>query len=93
MLNPSSREVACGARCVTVKPKSFKILEFLVRHAEQLVTRELIFSHVWGYSFDPGTKVLEVQLSYIRRILIGLGCAVKIDTHRGRGLRLRACDS
>ncbi|MFJ4112483.1 winged helix-turn-helix domain-containing protein [Pseudomonas sp. NPDC089758] len=65
-----------------------RILELLVRHADQVFSRQTIFLNVWGYHFDPGTKVLEVQLSYLRRVLAALGCAVKIDTHRGQGLRL-----
>ncbi|WP_442119961.1 winged helix-turn-helix domain-containing protein [Pseudomonas sp. SAS7] len=88
-LDTSSREVVCGLRRIPVKAKSFRILELLVRHADQVVSRQTIFLNVWGYHFDPGTKVLQVQLSYLRRVLAAMGCALKIDTHRGQGLRLR----
>lgn len=92
-LNPVSREVSCGTRRIVVKATSFKILTLLIRHADQIVSRQSIFSDVWGYGFDPGTKVLEVQLSYLRRTLTALESVVQIKTHRGRGLRIQVLRS
>ncbi|WP_374725990.1 winged helix-turn-helix domain-containing protein [Pseudomonas hunanensis] len=89
VLNPVSREASCGTRRIVMKATSFRILSLLIRHADQLVSRQSIFSAVWGYGFDPGTKVLEVQLSYLRRSLTALESAVQIHTHRGRGLRIQ----
>lgn len=61
-----------------------------MENAEQTVSRTTLYSVVWGMHFDPGTKVLEVQLTYLRKVLISLGCNVRIHTHRGLGLRLYA---
>ncbi|HEK1011271.1 TPA: winged helix-turn-helix transcriptional regulator [Pseudomonas putida] len=92
-LNPVSREASCGTRRIVVKATSFKILTLLILHADQIVSRQSIFSDVWGYGFDPGTKVLEVQLSYFRRTLTALESVVQIKTHRGRGLRIEVLRS
>ncbi|MFK0344267.1 winged helix-turn-helix domain-containing protein [Pseudomonas asiatica] len=73
-----------------IKATSCRLLAYLMESAEQIVSRRTLFSVVWGMNFDPGTKVLEVQLTYLRKVLLSLDCNVRIHTHRGAGLRLYA---
>ncbi|MFJ4066218.1 winged helix-turn-helix domain-containing protein [Pseudomonas sp. NPDC089996] len=73
-----------------IKATSCRLLASLMESAEQVVSRTTLFAVVWGIHFDPGTKVLEVQLTYLRKVLLSLGCNVRIHTHRGVGLRLYA---
>lgn len=82
------REVGCKSNDIILKPMSYRILEFLVRNSETLVSRKEIFQHIWGYDFDPGTKVLDVQICYLRKILVDLECSVSIVTLRRKGLLL-----
>jgi two-component system, OmpR family, copper resistance phosphate regulon response regulator CusR len=58
----------------------------LLRHADQVLSREQLLSHVWGYSFDPTTNLVNVYVSALRH---KLGADV-IETVRGAGYRLRA---
>nr|ELU0815830.1 winged helix-turn-helix domain-containing protein [Pseudomonas putida]HDS1006271.1 winged helix-turn-helix domain-containing protein [Pseudomonas putida] len=75
---------------MVIKATSCRLLAFLMERAEQVVPCTTLFADVWGFQFDPGTKVLEVQLTYLRKVLLALGCNVRIHTHRGIGLRLHA---
>lgn len=88
-LDLSRREACCGDRKSRVKATPFKLLVLLATNADAIVSRQTMFAQVWGYDFDPGTKIIDVQLNYLRKMLVTLECAVKIDTHRGKGLRLR----
>ncbi|WP_372028396.1 winged helix-turn-helix domain-containing protein [Pseudomonas kurunegalensis] len=91
-LSALTRQVVCNARCVRLKPTGFNMLVFLMENAEQIVSRESLLFNVWGYSFDPGTKILEVQLNYLRKNLVTLQSSIVIQTIRGRGLRLYRSD-
>jgi DNA-binding response OmpR family regulator len=62
------------------------MLEVLIRHAGQVLSREQLLSHVWGYDYDPGSNVVDVYVGYLRRKL-GAG---SIETVRGMGYRLVA---
>ncbi|WP_371263217.1 winged helix-turn-helix domain-containing protein [Pseudomonas sp. NBRC 111118] len=73
-----------------IKATSCRLLETLMRNRELIVSRSELLGAVWGDHFDPGTKILEVQLNYLRKVLLALGCNVRIHTHRGLGLRLCA---
>jgi two-component system, OmpR family, response regulator len=61
------------------------MLEVLMRHAGQVLSREQLLSHVWGYDHDPGSNVVDVYVGYLRK---KLGADV-IETARGMGYRLR----
>jgi DNA-binding response OmpR family regulator len=63
----------------------FSLLETLLRHADQVLSREQLLSHVWGYSFDPTTNLVNVYVNSLRK---KLGSDV-IETVRGIGYRLR----
>ena len=62
-----SRRVARGARAIVLKPREFKLLEFLMRHADQVVTRTMLLENVWDYHFDPQTNVVDVHVSKLRQ--------------------------
>jgi DNA-binding response OmpR family regulator len=66
--------------------KEFSLLETFLRHPGQVLSREQLLSHVWGYDFDPGSNVVDVYVGYLRRKL----GAERFETVRGMGYRLRA---
>ncbi len=62
-----SRRVTRGARAITLQPREFKLLEYLLRHANQVVTRTMLLEAVWEYNFDPQTNVVDVHISKLRQ--------------------------
>ena len=85
-LDVRTRRAAVGDRNVELTAREFALLETLMRHAGQVMSREQLLSHVWGYDFDPGSNVVDVYVRYLRR---KLGAGV-IETVRGMGYRLPA---
>jgi DNA-binding response OmpR family regulator len=81
-----TRRVQSDGREVHLTTREFELLAYLARHPDQVLSREQILNAVWGFDFDPGTKVLEVYIGYLRRKL-GDG---PIETVRNVGYRLRA---
>ena len=70
-------------------PKEFALLEYLLRHADQVVTRMMILNHVWNYDFDPGTNVVDVHVRRLR-LKVDEGQKVRlIHTVRGVGYVLK----
>jgi DNA-binding response OmpR family regulator len=84
-----SRRVDCGGRAVELTAREFEVLAYLLRHPDQVLSREQILGAVWGFDFDPGTKVLEVYVGYLRRKLRAAGDDDPIETVRNVGYRLR----
>jgi two-component system OmpR family response regulator len=76
-MDPLTRKVTRGARAITLQPREFKLLEYLMRHAGQVVTRTMLLENVWDYHFDPQTNVVDVHISKLRQ---------KIDTEFERPL-------
>jgi DNA-binding response OmpR family regulator len=88
-LDSSTRRVLVGDREVDVSGREFALLDTLLRHAGQVLTREQLLSQVWGYDFEPGSNVVDVYVRYLRR-KVGTD---RIETIRGVGYRLReSCD-
>ena len=79
-----------GGRRVDLAPKEWALLELFMRHPDQLLSRSQILARVWDYDFDPGTNVVEVYVSYLRRKLNQSGLRPLIRTVRGAGYRLRS---
>ena len=79
---------ATGARS-QLTAREFDLLAYLMRHPDQVLSREQILNAVWGFDFDPGTKVLEVYVGYLRRKLGDAESTDPIETVRGVGYRLR----
>lgn len=84
------RSVARGGRKIDLKPKEFQLLEFLLRHSEQVVTRAMLLEAVWNYHFDPQTNVIDVHISNLRAKIDLAGLPPLIHTVRGAGYRLSA---
>mgnify|MGYP006274207935 CR=1 FL=1 len=85
-----TRTVKRGDSEIELQPREFKLLEFLIRHAGQLVTRTMLLEGVWDYHFDPKTNVVETHISRLRSKLTAGGRADVIETIRGSGYLLRA---
>jgi two-component system, OmpR family, response regulator len=62
-----SRRVSRGSRAINLQPREFKLLEYLMRHANQVVTRTMLLEAVWNYNFDPQTNVVDVHISKLRQ--------------------------
>jgi len=62
-----SRKVSRGSRPIVLQPREFKLLEYLMRHAGQVVTRTMLLENVWDYHFDPQTNVVDVHISKLRQ--------------------------
>jgi DNA-binding response OmpR family regulator len=84
-LDLKSRRATVRDETVDLTTREFALLETLLRHAGQVLTREQLLSHVWGYSFDPTTNLVNVYVNSLRK---KLGADV-IETVRGVGYRLR----
>ena len=61
-----SRKVERGGRTIELRPREFALVEYLMRHPGRVLSKTMILSHVWGYSFDPGTNVVDVLVSRLR---------------------------
>jgi two-component system OmpR family response regulator len=66
-LDPLSRRAARGDRSIALQAREFKLLEYLMRHAGQVVTRTMLLENVWDYQFDPQTNVVDVHISKLRQ--------------------------
>jgi DNA-binding response OmpR family regulator len=89
-LDLRTRRVDRAGREVRLTAREFELLAYLARHPDQVLSREQILNAVWGYDFDPGTKVLEVYVGYLRRKLGTDNGDGPIETVRNVGYRLRA---
>jgi two-component system, OmpR family, response regulator len=84
-----SRKVERGGKPVELRPREFALLEYLMRHPGRVLSKTMILSHVWGYSFDPGTNVVDVLVSRLRD-QVDEGFATRmIHTVRGAGYVLK----
>lgn len=84
------RTVSRGGRRIELQPREFRLLEYLLRHAEQVVTRTMLLEAVWDFHFDPQTNVVETHVSRVRaKIDRGFGAEL-IQTVRGAGYVIRA---
>lgn len=88
VLDVVRHEVRVGDQLLDVTPKQFALLEHLLRYSGEVVTRAMLLSSVWGYSFDPGTNLVEVHIAQLRRKLEGAGVPDLIRTLRGVGYRV-----
>jgi two-component system, OmpR family, response regulator len=84
-LNLLSRKVMRGALEIELQTREFKLLEYLLRHKGQIVTRTMLLEHVWDYHFDPQTNVIDVHISRLRRKIDDDAKGSLIQTVRGAG--------
>jgi DNA-binding response OmpR family regulator len=85
-LDMRSRRASIQGKTIELSAREYTMLEVLMRHAGQVLSREQLLSHVWGYDHDPGSNVVDVYIGYLRK---KLGPDL-IETARGMGYRLRA---
>ncbi len=84
-----SRRAFCAETEIVLKPKEFSLLKYLMENAGAIVSRAMIMSSVWGYDFDPGTKILDVHISHLRDKIYGACGARLIHTVRRCGYVFR----
>jgi DNA-binding response OmpR family regulator len=84
-----SRKVERAGRTIELRPREFALLEYLMRHPGRVLSKTMILSHVWGYSFDPGTNVVDVLVSRLRDQVDEGFDRKMIHTVRGAGYVLK----
>lgn len=84
-----ARNVRRAGRHIELQPKEFALLEYLMRHAGQVVTRTMLLENVWDYSFDPQTNVIDVHISRLRQKIDKDFDRQLLHTVRGSGYSLR----
>jgi two-component system OmpR family response regulator len=89
-LNLSTRRAEQNGREVDLTPTELSLLELLMRHAGQVVTRRMLCEHLWGFDWNGTTNVIEVHINHLRRKFDVNGDESIIRTVRGRGYALRA---
>ena len=89
-MNLISREVTRSGQEIDLQPREFQLLEFLMRHAGQSVTRTMLLEKVWEYHFDPQTNVIDVHISRLRSKIDKGFDRPMLQTVRGAGYRLDA---
>jgi two-component system response regulator MprA len=89
VLDPGEHTVSRGERRIELTRTEFLLLELLLRHPRQVLTRSQIFEHVWGYDFGTSSNSLEVYVGYLRRKLEAGGEPRLVHTVRGVGYVLR----
>ncbi len=87
-----SRKANRGARAIALQPQEFKLLEYLMRHAGQVVTRTMLLENVWDYHFDPQTNVVDVHISKLRQKIESDSERPLLRTVRNAGYMLTADD-
>ncbi len=88
-VNLLTHQVNRGTKTIDLTAKEFSLLEYLMRHAGQVVTRTMISEHVWDINFDTFTNVIDVYINYLRNKIDGDFKTKLIQTVRGRGYLLK----
>ena len=87
-----SRKVRRAGKALDLQPREFRLLEFMMRHKEQVVTRTMLLEGVWEYHFDPGTNVIDVHVSRLRKKVDDGHELALLRTIRGAGYMLGGAD-
>jgi two-component system OmpR family response regulator len=91
-LDRLARQVRRAGRPVVLQAREFRLLEYLMQHAGQVVTRAMLLQQVWGYHFDPQTNVVDVHMSRLRAKIDHDDHKPLLHTVRGAGYCLREPD-
>jgi two-component system OmpR family response regulator len=83
-----THKVTRGEKTVMLQPREFKLLEYLMRHANQVVTRTMLLENVWDYHFDPQTNVVDVHISKLRQKIDAGSATQLLRTIRNAGYML-----
>ncbi|MDE8347578.1 MAG: response regulator transcription factor, partial [Acidocella sp.] len=87
-LNRLTQKVRRDGRAIDLKPREFQLLEYLMLHSDQVVTRTMLLEAVWDFHFDPKTSVVESHISRLRAKLDRGFSQDLIQTYRGAGYRI-----
>jgi two-component system OmpR family response regulator len=87
-LDPAGRRAWRGEAELELSAREFALLEFLLRHAGEVVTRTMILEHVWDTAYDPASNVVDQYVAYLRRKIDRPFGVVQLETVRGAGYRL-----
>jgi len=90
VLDRLSHRVTRAGEPIALQPREFRLLEYLMRHAGQVVTRTMLLEHVWDYHFDPQTNVIDVHISRLRAKIDRNFEESLLHTIRGAGYMIRA---
>jgi two-component system response regulator MprA len=88
-LDTGTRQASRGDRTINLTAKEYELLELFLRHPRQVLTRDMIFDHVWGYDFGGESNIIEVYVRYLRQKLEAEDEPRLIHTVRGMGYVLR----
>jgi two-component system OmpR family response regulator len=89
-MNLLTRTVTRAGRPISLQPREFKLLEYLMRNAGHVVTRTMLLENVWDYHFDPQTNVIDVHISRLRTKIDKGFPEAMLQTVRGAGYMIRA---
>jgi DNA-binding response OmpR family regulator len=92
-LDAAQRLVKRGGRLIELSPREFSLLEYLMRHPNQVLSRTQIAQHVWSFDFYGDYKVIDVYIGYLRRKIDRHGATSMIQTVRGVGYCIRVEDA
>lgn len=90
VLDRLSHRVTRAGEVIALQPREYRLLEYLIRHAGQVVTRTMLLEHVWDYHFDPQTNVIDVHISRLRSKIDKNFEESLLHTVRGAGYMISA---
>ncbi|MGI9383321.1 MAG: winged helix-turn-helix domain-containing protein, partial [Methyloligellaceae bacterium] len=88
-----SHRVSRGGEAIQLQPREYRLLEYLMKHAGQVVTRTMLLEGVWDYHFDPQTNVIDVHISRLRSKIDKNFDPSLLQTVRGAGYTIRDAGS
>ncbi len=86
----STRKVFCGDKEILLTLKEFRILEYLIRNSNQVVTRDQILDHVWDFEFNSFSNIVDVHINNLRKKLQKAGSQTTLETIRGVGYQIKS---
>jgi two-component system, OmpR family, response regulator len=89
-LDPATRDVRRGGARIHLTPKEFSLLEFFMRHPDEVMSRIRLIEHVWDWAYEGGSNVVDVYVKYLREKIDRPFGTDSIETVRGAGYRLRS---
>ena len=89
-LDPAAHAVYRAGRAIALTAKEFSLLELLMRHPGEVLSRTRILEHVWDFAYDPSSNVVDQYIAYLRRKIDRPFGREDVETVRGAGYRLRA---
>ena len=90
--DPATHSVTRAGQPITLSAREFALLEYFLRHPRQILTREMIESHIWNYDFLSASNVVDVYVRRLRRKIDDPFLEKMIETERGLGYRIRAAE-